>query len=263
MNKYRFHHALIKSLYSKSLYLDVCKNWKGLGFSFIALIALVVSAARGYELYSVILKTAPEIRSVLKKERPVITIKSGKMTMVPDRPLVIGNPYSEGPFAVLDGSGKINWLEDMRQGIYLGPDTLYIVFRKDKVESYDLSDFDDTVIDRTSIERYLDFYTMYFYPIALFLGFGGYFFEFCVISLGMGLAGLMFARVWKAEPDYVTMVRLGCVCLSPAALLESGLALTHENLPYEDLLFLIIPLIYLNVAVRWCYGKKQTEETSA
>jgi len=262
MKRYRIYHPLILSFFSRRLYRDVCYNWRGAGLLTLALLSLVMSASKSYELYSIILGAAPEIRHVIKKEHVSIKVKDGVASVSPDRPITIDNPYSDGPFVVVDTEGITDRLDEIDQGIYLSKDTLYVKFRRDKVEEYPLSGFKDTVVNADDIGRFLDFYVTYFFPIALLFGFGGFFFVNLVTAFGLGAIGLVFARIWKADPSFMTMLRLGCISLTPASMIESGLSVTHSFVQFQDLGAIIVSLVYMNLAVKWCYGRPAVEKSA-
>jgi hypothetical protein len=271
MKKFRIYHPFYMAFYSKGLYRDVCFHWPGMGFQFLGLLVFLVSLAKGLALFSIVYAASADIKAELAVNDPVITISNGVATMKPKGPIAIQHPYFGGDFILLDPGGDTDRLGEIKQGIYLASDTLYIKLAEDRdAVEYDLSEFQDMaegqseiVIDRDSIESYMDVYVVFIIPVAVTFGFMILYFIYAFTMFGMGMVGVLFAKVWKADPPYTSMLRVAAISLAPAAVLDAALSISQLHMPHMELIKIVITLVYMNMAVKWCYAADEPDESGA
>ena len=238
------------SFFSKSLYRDVARNWRGLCFTYLVSLLALCSIP-------VVMKVQKEFSDFLNREAPqyikqipTITISKGKVSIDKPEPFFIRDEKTGAVWAIIDTTGSINSLSDPKTLLLLTR-TALIVRKNDKeTRTFDLSGFDNLLMDKSAIYGFLDtlddWIAVLIYPFVVIFSF----FYHAVEALIFALIGSLFARTLRASLDYRTLVRLANVAITPAIIGEGIFALLNVWVAYWTLLSLFISLGYIFYAVK-------------
>jgi len=243
-------HALYLSFFSRDLYRDVRKNWKGTGFVYLLLLLAVTWLPIIYRMHG---DLSEEIRQEVPKylaQMPKITIAAGRVSI--DRPVPYTILESDGrtPFMVIDTSGAIISLEQTDATVLLTGDQ--IMFRRpqrDEAKVYNLTGTDAS-IDRDLVGRWVGTFGKYFgvvaYPVVLA---GDYVYRFFQMMIYAAI-GMIFVRKLRAPLDSDAVFRLAAVAITPAIVLPTLLLLAGIHVPASPIVFFAMAIGYLYFAVK-------------
>jgi hypothetical protein len=250
MQRYTIIHPLLFSFYSKSLYQDVARNWKGLCLlyllSVVALCAIPGVMKFHSDLSAYMTTEAPKIA----KQVPVITITKGKVSIDKPEPYIINDEKTNAPLIIIDTSGKITSLEGS-SAIALIKKTEILV-KKDAGETrrFDLSGVDDLVINRSVVYSWIDtieeLFVFILYPIAVLFSFLYHMIEVLLFAV----IGIMFTRKFRIPLNFRTLVRLAAISATPSLILGTLLIAADIRVSYWWPMSFWISIGYLYFAVR-------------
>lgn len=238
------------SFFSKSLYRDVARNWRGLCFTYLfsllALYSIPVAMKVQTEFSDFLTEEAPKYI----KQVPAITISKGKVSIDNPEPYFIRDEKTGAAWAIIDTTGKTNSLGNTKTVLLLTKASLIVKRNETETKTFDLSGIDSLFIDRSAIYNFLDsledWIAVLVYPFVVIFSFLSRAVEIFIFAL----IGLLFARTRKASLDYRTLVRLASVSLTPVLVCEGIFSLADVRLVYWPLMSLIISLGYLFFAVK-------------
>ncbi len=251
MKRYSILQPLYLSFYSRDLYRDVRKHWNGTGFLYLLLllaitwVPVMVMVHRGIG-EAVRREAPPYIEQV-----PTITILRGEVSIDRPVPYTISEPDSGIPLVVIDTSGKISSLEQTDAPVLLTKNK-FMYQQKHKAETriYDLAGVEAFTLDRALVQKFVDLVRNYFallaYPVALAASF-----VYRILQMLLyAVVGLLFAHVLKSALDYVTLLRLASVAITPVIILSMLRWITGIPVPAFGLLCFLVAMGYLYVAVK-------------
>jgi len=250
MKKYSMLQPLYLSFYSRDLYQDVRKNWKGTGFLYLLLLLAITWAPVMVKVHQGISKVIQQEAPKYIEQAPKITIARGAVSIDQPVPYTISNPDTRAPLVVIDTSGTITSLEQTTAPVLLSKSKL--MYHKNRTETrvYDLSKIDFFTFDRNDVNHWVQIFRKYFatlaYPFALAAS--------CVYRILQMLLyaaiGMLFVNMLKAKLDYLTVLRLASVSITPVIILSTLLTLTGLRVPFLWLLCFVIAMGYLAFAVK-------------
>jgi hypothetical protein len=152
---------------------------------------------------------------------------------------------------VIDTSGTITSIEQTTAPLLLTKDKL--MYRKpNRAETriYDLSAIESFTADRNRVNGWVQAFRKYFaiigYPFAL----AGSFAYRVLQMLLYAAIGLLFAKMLKASLDYLSVLRLASVSITPVIILSTLHTLAGLHVPAFLLLSFAIAMGYLFFAVK-------------
>jgi hypothetical protein len=251
MKQYGVFHPLLLSFYSKSLYRDVAKNWKGVAFSYLLLLLALtwvpVMMHFHNSLSDGISREAPQIVNQI----PKITITKGEVSIDAPVPYSIIDPQSGEQIAAIDTSGQITSIDQTKAIVLLTKKNL-IVRQQHRGETriFDLSAIQSLTLDRDSVMSWLQAFKKWFALIAYPFALGASFAYRIIQVLIYALIGMLFASILKTTPDYTALVRLSVIAITPVVLLNTLRKLLDVPVPMTWLISFVIAMGYLFMAVK-------------
>ena len=250
MKRYSIFHPLVLSFFSRSLYIDVGKNWRGTGLLYLLLVLALVwipTIIRGQlNVSSWVDGDSKEIT----KQLPGITITKGEVSTDVPTPYSIKDPKTGKDIAIIDTTGQHETLDNTEAGLLLTKSKLVVKKNTTETQTYDLSGIQSFHLDRSIVESWLVTIRQWFipvlYPLALIFSF-----IFRAIQvLIYALIGLLFARILHANLDFKALMRLAAISLTPVLVLNLVFEFIPMQVPGWMLIGIIIELIYLFLAVK-------------
>lgn len=255
MQRYSMVHPLYLSFFSKSLYQDVARNWKGLCLTYLfALLALSVIPGV-MKIRTNLINFFNTDAPAFVKQMPTITVKDGKVSISKPQPYYIRDEKTDKPVMIIDTTGKVSSLSHSPAVVLVTKTSVIIKTDEDETRTFDLSDVKSLVVTRKVIYDWMDSFqdwsAFIFYPLALFFSFIYHIFE----VLFFAAIGHMFARSLQARLPFSSVVRLAVIAITPSVILGTLLAVVQIGVPYWWYVSLIISTGYVYFAVRSNSGR--------
>ncbi|MDP8262696.1 MAG: DUF1189 family protein [Candidatus Ancaeobacter aquaticus] len=244
MKEYSKISAVFMSFFSKNLYRDVAKNWKGVSFFYLFLLLAVCTIPSIIELQkdtALFSLEAPELINQL----PKITVTDGTVSIDKPIPYYIKDPQTGRNLAIIDTSGKTKNLQDSEATI-LVTDKQFMTKKNDyETTIYDLNKIKQFSINKNMIFDWLHLINKWFalslYPLIVILSF-----MFHVIQvLIYGAIGKLFTKMGKKNLGYQVLVRISVIAITPGIVLGTILQGCNIQFPLAGLVSIILAMLYL------------------
>ena len=248
MRRYSIFHVPFLSFFSKKLYIDVGRNWKGVNFLFLLLLLTVCLIPAMIQLHRGMSNFVNNEAPAIINQIPEITITDGRVSIKEAQPYYIVDPDSNKPLAIIDTTGRIDSLKDTDALCLLTGNK--VIMKKSDFENrtYDLSQVESFAINSEQITGWLQigkkFMVAAIYPFALL---GSYLYRIVQVLIYAAI-GLLFASLCNTKLSYASLVRLAVVAVTPCIIVSTALGLTGTSLP--GFLYLVAALLYLFFAVK-------------
>ncbi|HMK43820.1 MAG TPA: DUF1189 family protein [Dissulfurispiraceae bacterium] len=257
MKKFGLTDPLYLSFYSKAVYRDVVRYWKGAGlfylFSLVALCTISGMVKLDGQLTSFVGGEAP----AYVKQLPTLTISKGRLSLPENRPYFINDPESGQTVAVIDTSGQIPTL-DQTQARILVTSTQLIMKTSAEPLVLQLSQLEDAVLDHQKIFALLDFLSdwlaILFYPIALIMNFLYRLAQLLIFSL----LAVSCARLMKLALGFKAIMRLTAIALTPMIVMNTLASFFGLGMPFEWALYISLAAGYILFGVRAVQEEQKT-----
>lgn len=263
MRRYGILPATILSFYSRSLYADVARNWRGIGAGYLlALLAIVWIPTVGqmyFQARNVVNNELPKFADQI----PAMEFAHGRLTVQGEQPLFLRDPETREVVAIIDTSGQITSLEGREAMLLVTSDKL---ITRDpntgRVESNDLSQVPYEF--KTSGKDLLQYaskglaFVPAFYPVGLFFSF---FYRLTLALIG-GAVALVIAPMCGARLNYAGGARLAAVAMTPGIIINTVLGLLPIGGGVALLWGLVgwmMPIAYLVFGVKSSAGAADTD----
>ncbi|HET7841311.1 MAG TPA: DUF1189 family protein [Terriglobia bacterium] len=249
MRQHSVWDALILSFYSKPLYHDVAAHWRGTGFAYLLLLLALCWVPEMAKLQVGMTKWVRGEGTQIVKQIPPIDIKDGEVSTGVTTPYFIKDPEKGNVIAIIDLTGQYTSLENSPANMLLTKHAFYTRNSASEVRSYDLKNVKSFHLDQTRVQGWLNlagsWLVVVLYPFALLFSF----IYRIAQALIYGLCGLVISRVVKVQLEYLTLLRLAAVAVTPAVILETVRSVGSVHIPYWSLLCFLIAMGYLYFAV--------------
>ena len=250
MKRYSIFHPLVLSFFSKSLYRDVGKNWRGTGLLYLLIILALLwipTIIKGQ------LATSAWVDGDSKeitKQIPPITITKGQVSTDVPMPHVIKDPKTGADIAIIDTTGTYKDLDNSDAKLLLTKSKLIVKRDEKRSETYDISGVQSFYLDHSKVEGWLALGKTWFIPVLYPLALLFSFIFRAVQILIYALVGLAFARILKANLDFKTLMRLSAIAITPVLVLNLIFEFVPGRISWWGLLGVIVALAYLFFAVK-------------
>ena len=250
MKRYSIFHPLVLSFFSKSLYRDVGKHWRGTGLLYLLVVLALVWIPTMIKGHLGMSKWVDGDSKEITKQIPAITISKGRVSTDVTTPYFIKDPKTGSDIAVIDTTGEYETLENTDAKLLLTKSKLIVSKNATETQTYDLSGVQSFYVDRARVEGWLAMLGRWFvpvlYPLALIFSF-----IFRAIQILIyALVGLLFARILHANLSFKTLMRLAAIAITPVLILNLILEFVPRHIPRWSLIGIVIALAYLFFAVK-------------
>lgn len=256
IQRYSIVHPLYLSFFSKSLYQDVARNWKGLCLTYL-LALLALSVIPGVmRIRSNLINFFNTEAPGYVKQMPTITVKDGKVSISKPQPYYIKDEKTDKPVMIIDTTGKVTSLTHSPAVVLVTKTSVIMKTDKNETRTFDLSDVKSLVVTRSVMYDWMDSFqdwaAFIFYPLALFFSFIYHIIE----VLFYAVVGHIFARSMQARLPFRSIVRLAVIAITPSVILGTLLAIAQINVPYWWYVSIVISTAYVYFAVRANSGRE-------
>lgn len=249
MKKFSVLHPLVLSFYSKELYQDVGRNWRGTGFAYLLLLLAICWVPEMYKMQAGMTKFARNEGAAVVKQIPAIAITDGEVSTDVQTPYFIKDPKTGAPLAIIDLTGQYTSLADTPAKMLLTKNQL-LTKNNHETKTYDLRNVKSFKLDQARVQGWLDlvrgWLAIILYPVVLVFSYA----YRIVQVLFYALIGMLFASAVKAKLPYLTLLRLSAIAVTPAIIIDTVHSLAGVKTPLWWLICFVIAMAYLYFGVK-------------
>jgi hypothetical protein len=248
MKRYSIFHLPVLTFFSKDLYADIGRNWKGVNFLYLLLLLAVCWVGAMVKMHrnlnNFVINDAPP----LIDQVPEITITDGQVSIKEDQPYYINSPDTGQVLIIIDTTGKIESLEETEASCLLTKNKLITKKNDLQNDTYDLSRVRSLSVTSEQITSWsklaAKFAAPVMYPFALI---GSYVYRIVQVLI-YAAVGMLMASICKTKLSYAALIRLAVAAITPGIIVYTILALAGT--PIRLYWYLIAALGYLFFAVK-------------
>jgi len=273
MKQYSGWQALFLSFWSSSLYKDVAKEWRGVGYLYLLAVICLTAFFVVLQIQVVVVPKLEQFNESMVNQLPAVTIEKGVLSIDKPTPYTIIEPKSGKAFITFDTRSKPMGIEESKSTLLITKDAIFSFtgsehkntslneishgpgekLQEEKsnhylatdLRRYDLAPIDHFAIDAVSTQQIMHSF-FHGLGLGLFVILVPCGFIFCLLqTLLYALIGKMFCSMSAVELSYSTLVRLCSVALTPALLLDSLQKVAVVQLPGWTLISIVLTLGYL------------------
>ena len=246
--------AIPLSFYSKELYQEVAKLWRGRSFVYLlvvlAICLLFSTAAKTNRILNRILNNATQI----SQQMPVIHFEKGVASTVKEGPFFIKAIKNGKVTAIIDAKNKFKNFRDSSAIILVQKNAVHVKHGKANVSVYNYSktfggDFGHEQFKRMLSKSKFKIY-MLSYAVFYLLGLIFLYLSYIFLVLIYSVIGLIFVNVFDRKLSYASVMSMGLVAVTPAIVFYMLLALFNLNFKYEYFVGFLLSMLYVIYAVK-------------
>jgi len=242
---------VLAPFFSRGLYRDVARNWRGIGALYLLLLLAVTWAAVMVKLHISVTTSARDEFPKFANDIPPITMKDGVVSSPVDQPYEIKDKDTGRVLAVLDTTGTVNSLDDTPAQVLLTQNKLhYRKSNRNQTETTDLSQVKSFYLDRERVVSWVNTGAKWLAPGLYIPAVLGSLAFRLVQALIYGAIGLALASMFDVRLSFAAAMRLAVIAVTPVILLDTIFSLTGIDIPFWTLLGIVIALVYLAIAVK-------------
>jgi hypothetical protein len=248
MKKYSILRIPTMSFFSKDLYIDIARNFKGLNFLYLLLLLAICWIPPMIKMHVGVTDFVNNEAPVMIDQIPEITITDGRVSIDQPEPYYISNPDTNEPLAIIDTTGQYTSLEDSNAFCLLTENKL--IMRQSNIEkrTYDLSNIKDFTVNSEKVTGWLNIFSKIIVPVSYpFALIGSYIYRI-IQALIYASLGLLFASICKTHLSYAALIRLAIAAVTPCIIVATILNLVSVSIP--SFLYPAAALAYLFFAVK-------------
>ncbi len=250
MKQYSTFHPLYMSFFSRSLYRDVGKNWKGLSFLYLLLLLAICWIPIMFKMHSAVSGYIADEVPKIVRQIPVITISNGEVSIDNDMPYIITDPEKDDPFIIIDTTGEYSSLDNTPARVLITRTELIMKKSPSETRTFDLSEIEYLKIDRQTVygwvETFRDWFAFLLYP---FLVIASYIYRIVQVLLYAAI-GLIIARNREVALDYQSLISLAIVSATPAIIVNALYNYGDIVMPFWWLICFMISMGYLFFGIK-------------
>ncbi len=264
MPRYTYGHSLFLSFFSRSLYREVCREWKGTAFLYLFLLTALCLVPFTVRMHRWMLEFfGGKNTKAIVAQVPEVRIVKGEVSLSEAQPYYLRSPEGGKPFGIIDTTGSITSLEGTGANFLLTRNSLLLKESEIVTKTYSLSDIDGVTVNQGMINNFLAGLKTWFVPLAyVFLVFFFCCWRMLLVFIYGGL-GMIFCAFWKIRLEYPALVRLAVIALTPALVTGAVLDALNVSLPSWPLVSFVIAMGYLAFGITSVYVPAPKEERDA
>jgi len=247
---YRIYHPLYMAFYSRDLYRDAARNWKGFAYTYLLFILTLATLASTFQIQHRVSNFVDRSVKTLVGQIPAVTIVDGEISVDCAQPCIIVDPDTGKDLAILDTTGQVTSLQETDAVMLLTHNQL--IYRKSARETriLDLSGVEELRIDHQTIQGWLDFVRRWLaLIIAPFILIGSFFYRLIQV-LVYALIAYILAKIVHIDLPFNALVSIAVVGITPALMFTTLAGLLGVALPQAKFLSFLITAGFLYFAVR-------------
>jgi len=259
MRQYSNVRALLLSFYSRDLYREVARTWKGAGLLYQLLIMALATLVVAIRLHVVIAHFHEGPAQGVVAQIPGITIAHGVVSVDAPTPLTIRDPKSGKALAIIDTTGQVTSLAGTEAQVLLTRDKLVVKKGASETRVYDLSRVEHFTMDRARATRWLRVFADWFALVCAPFVLAWFYLIRLIVTLILAGILLLAARAMRSDIGFAATMRLTAIALTPASLIEMVLDAAGTKPHFWGSLWVLITIGYLVFVLRSVAAETQAE----
>ena len=219
MRRFGRLQALWLSFYSRDLYREAARRWKGIGVLYLLLLLALTWLPSPVRWFAGLRLFAAGQGSEIVAQLPVITIEGGVMTADPPGPHVI--PLDDVTLIIDDSVDTVPSDLDGQTAVLTRREFGMTKPRSNERRVWELGPELNMVIAPDDVAGFLGSLSYWVPPLGYFFCVAGSLIFRTLQVLLYGAIGLMLAGRWRAGLDYSALVRLSALAITPVVILRT------------------------------------------
>jgi maltodextrin utilization protein YvdJ len=258
IRKYRLVHAPIFAFFSKRLYREVGRKWKGVNLAYVFLLLAMCCIPPAMHVRNHMVQSTTNGQLEILNQIPEIRIKNGMAKVDQTKPVYIKRADGK-PVAIIDTTGSMNYIDHDTVWLLLTESKL--VFRIDDTHfnTVDLDMISDFYVDKEVVNEWFQNTKAAIAPISygIFLMLS---YIFAVLTLLLvAIVGLILSAIMRSSLQFKDTLRIATVAATPAIIFITIAASMGFSAPIY--LYLGVTLMYVFIGVKSCSGTPVEEES--
>jgi len=248
MKKLNFIEILAGSFYNPDVYRDVVINKKGKAFGYLGLLVLLCSIPLMVALINGVDNFLKNDGKYIIDQVPEITFNQGIATMDKESPYFIKSKSGEILIIIdLSDSTVVTELEGSAT-VLLTKNKLISKQKESETRTYDLSQIQSFTLNAQKIYSWLGYaWIVYLFIFVLMLFF--FYIYRLIQALVNGLIGLVLSAILKVNLEYISLLYISMVAITPVAMLASILWATGIDIPAKGWIGFVLALGYISFGI--------------
>jgi hypothetical protein len=257
MKQFGMLRAIVMSFYSRDLYRDVAKNWKGIGLLYLTLLLAICWLPTAGRMFAGLRTFAVTGGPAFARQLPAVTIKDGIMHTRPPGPHIIrdSNALDRDPFTLIIDDSIDTVPANLNYDAIVLTRREFGMVRHSRSERriFELTPAADMDVTPDEVEAFLSSLQLWLPPLAYVLCLAGsLMFRLAQACLYAALVQMFARSQGIANLDYRSALRLAVVAVTPVIVIRTLLWFG----PWEPRWYirwpvaLLITILYLRFAVR-------------
>ncbi len=249
MKKYRLAQLPLLAFFSKRLYRDVGRNWKGVNLSYLFLLLACCCLPATLHLRGHLLQSLETGQVALLNQLPEIRIVNGEAAADVKQPHFIKAANGD-PVAIIDTTGSMNYIDDPSVNVLLTETKLIVRRGRNLFNTFDLEGITDLTINKHILNHWFGAVKGSIAPLSygIFLLLS---YTFAVLALILvALLGLILSHVLRNPLSFKETLRVATVAATPSIIFITISAALGFGVPVY--IHAAVTLIYLFVGVKSC-----------
>jgi hypothetical protein len=248
MKKLNFIETLAGSFYNPEVYRDVVTNKKGTTFGYLGLLVVLCSIPLMFALINGVDNFLKNDGKYIIDQVPEITFSHGIATMDQESPYYIKSKAGEILFVIdLSDSAAISELQGSAK-VLLTKNKLIAQQKENETRTYDLSQIQSFTLNAQKIYNWLGYaWVVYLFIFVLMLIF--FYIYRLIQALVNGVIGLILSAILKVNLEYISLLYIAMVAITPVAILASVIWATGIDIPAKGWLGFILALGYISFGI--------------
>ncbi len=244
--------AIPCSFYDTKLYLAVVQAWKGMGYTYLFVLSLCISALMiGQILYSLHVQISDDHINSIIDSIPVITVQDGRAISDIEEPCDVPLSQARNLTLRIDMQSDPNTLKTVgiEQGFILYAEQFDIISEQKVLRTYPLDKLENGRYDREKLISAWSFIKnvmpfLIFIPVAM-----GMWFKYIVRALIVTVVSYIMTASMKDEYDFAVRMRMSAIAVTPPLIIDTIMLLTLSR-PLSIFAVIGIATLFVYVMIR-------------
>lgn len=251
MRRYSIIHPLWMSFYSGDLYEDVGRNWHASAILYLLLLLAITWIPGVMKLDEEISHWIDASAADMVEQVPEMNIQGGKVSVAASGPVLIRDPETNTVFMIIDVTGQYTSLNGTDASVLIKETEIMVRNNSSEIQTYTIPpDEEPITITRETLYEWLEIIrgglSIVLYPILVL---ATYVYRL-IQALVYASIGRLFLQQLNASMEYMTLVRLAAVAVTPAIILDTIHGMMEVAMPFWWAICFLLAMGYLYFAIK-------------
>ncbi|MCH2546902.1 MAG: DUF1189 domain-containing protein [Alphaproteobacteria bacterium] len=216
---YPFITALWNGFFNREFYMHVATRWRGQGFLYLVVIALLVTLPIIFELQTGMKTFYDKELPYMLEQMPDISIQDGKASSVAGEPVQIYSTDGTSEI-MIDTQGVYETPADAKVRILVGEEFVMVQRNEAEMRSYKFTDMGNMMLTAPMINQWAEKLR----PWAVFATFAAlsivFYLWLLVVMLFYSLFGMLIAKLLKMDIAYGAILQICIIAIGCKVIIE-------------------------------------------